>query len=148
MALLFAYGQSSHGVATPIRGTPRDDLSIRKSNASCTRTPLGFRDRHLFHARVNAMSQSEEGVGCIVGRVWGAGRICSTCVQYESKRVRLSTVGHSIRRTECGIRSVPRFRQRFSWQIRRLVGYYSYSAARQYKSCKTCKFELYTAFGH
>ena len=33
MALLFAYGQSSHGVATPIQGTPRADLSIRKSNA-------------------------------------------------------------------------------------------------------------------
>ena len=32
MALLFAYGQSSNGVATPIRDTPRDDLSIRKSN--------------------------------------------------------------------------------------------------------------------
>ena len=32
MALLFAYGQSSRGVASPIRDTPRDDLSIRKSN--------------------------------------------------------------------------------------------------------------------
>ena len=137
-----------NGGDAPVVGTSGKDNKPFRCNASCTRTPLGFRDRHLFHARVNAMSQSEEGVGCIVGRVWGAGRICSTCVQYESKRVRLSTVGHSIRRTECGIRSVPRFRQRFSWQIRRLVGYYSYSAARQYKSCKTCKFELYTAFGH
>ena len=32
LALLFVYGQSSHGVATPIRDTPRDVLSIRKSN--------------------------------------------------------------------------------------------------------------------
>ena len=35
LALLFAYGQSSHGVATPIRDTPRDDLSIQKSNVIC-----------------------------------------------------------------------------------------------------------------
>ena len=34
MALLFAYGQSSHGVATSKRDTPRDVLSIRKSNDS------------------------------------------------------------------------------------------------------------------
>ena len=34
LALLFAYGQSSHGVATPIRDAPRDDLSIRKSNGA------------------------------------------------------------------------------------------------------------------
>ena len=34
LALLFVYGQSSRGVATPIRDTPRDVLSIRKSNAS------------------------------------------------------------------------------------------------------------------
>ena len=34
LALLFAYGQSFHGVATPIPDTPRDDLSIRKSNVS------------------------------------------------------------------------------------------------------------------
>ena len=32
LSLLFAYGQSSRGVATPIRDTPRDVLSIRKSN--------------------------------------------------------------------------------------------------------------------
>ena len=32
IALLFSYGQSSRGVATPIRDTPRDVLSMRKSN--------------------------------------------------------------------------------------------------------------------
>ena len=32
--LLFAYGQSSHGLASSIRDTPRDDLSLRKSNAN------------------------------------------------------------------------------------------------------------------
>ena len=31
----FAHGQSFHGVATPIRDTPRDDLSIQKSNGYC-----------------------------------------------------------------------------------------------------------------
>ena len=31
---MLVYGQSSHGVATPIRDTPRDDLSIRKSNVT------------------------------------------------------------------------------------------------------------------
>ena len=35
IGITFGYGQSSHGVATPIRDTPRDDLSIRKSNGSC-----------------------------------------------------------------------------------------------------------------
>ena len=34
LALLFAYGQSSPGLATPIRDTPRDDFSIWKSIAS------------------------------------------------------------------------------------------------------------------
>ena len=33
LALLFVYGRSSHGVAIPIRVTPRDGLSIQKSNA-------------------------------------------------------------------------------------------------------------------
>ena len=42
LALLYVYGQSSHGVATPIRDTPRDDLSIRKSNV------LWFPSSHLF----------------------------------------------------------------------------------------------------
>ena len=36
LALLFVYGRSSRGVATPIRDTPRDVLSIRKSNFYCS----------------------------------------------------------------------------------------------------------------
>ena len=34
LALLFVYGQSSHGVAS-IRDIPRDDVSIRKRNEVC-----------------------------------------------------------------------------------------------------------------
>ena len=45
MALLFAYGQSSHGVATPIRDTPRDDLSIQKSNEVCWDLRLRKKER-------------------------------------------------------------------------------------------------------
>ena len=32
-SITFGYGQSSHGVASSIQDTPRDVLSIRKSNA-------------------------------------------------------------------------------------------------------------------
>ena len=35
---VWTYGQSSHGVATPIRDKPRDDLSIWKSNDRCCDT--------------------------------------------------------------------------------------------------------------
>ena len=35
MALLYSYGQASQGVASPIRDTPQDDLSIRQSNDRC-----------------------------------------------------------------------------------------------------------------
>ena len=45
----FAHGQSFHGVATPIRDTPRDDLSIQKSNGRYINfTSLG--PRHMVYS--------------------------------------------------------------------------------------------------
>ena len=50
MALLYAYGQASQGVASSIRDTPQDDLSIRKSNVlwplggDIRKNPSGWHD--------------------------------------------------------------------------------------------------------
>ena len=61
MALLFAYGQSSRGVATPIRDTPRDVLSVRKSNGS---SKFEFRAKNKFLPRVPGQAERREvGVG-------------------------------------------------------------------------------------
>ena len=71
LALLFAYGQSSHGVASSIRDTPWDDLSIQKSNANgdgelCFRKLTSARRRrHGVRNMMRSLMMLIEHYGCL-----------------------------------------------------------------------------------